>query len=135
VEVHDIRRVHGGEAALSANHVATALARWRERGEGAADLAFWRKYPSKVSARPRRSHLVVDALLRKDDYRAAMALLTNWLSQAEQVPLEDGVPLLPHARPCAGCSPWRRPRRQKAEGRRQKAATPVLPSAFCLLPF
>ena len=34
---------------------------------------------------------MVDALLRSADYRAAMALLMNWLSQAENVPLEDGA--------------------------------------------
>jgi hypothetical protein len=38
---------------------------------------------------PKAFALVVDALLRKGDYRASMALLMNWLSQAEQVPLED----------------------------------------------
>src|SRR5262249_26090709 len=32
VEVSDVRRVHGGEQASSAEHVAKALARWQERG-------------------------------------------------------------------------------------------------------
>src|SRR5262249_35063231 len=39
---------------------------------------------------PKAFALVVDALLRKQDYRAAMALLVNWVGQAEQVPLEEG---------------------------------------------
>src|SRR5262249_42013246 len=42
VEVSDVRRVHGGEAAASAAHVADALTRWHERGEAPADLTFWR---------------------------------------------------------------------------------------------
>ena len=42
VEVSEVRRVHGGEAATSARRVAAALPGWRQRGEAAADLAFWR---------------------------------------------------------------------------------------------
>jgi hypothetical protein len=89
VEVGDIRRVHGGEAESSAVHVAMALAKWHERGEATSDLAFWRDLLEGFRS-PKSFALVVDTLLRKADYRAAMALLTNWLGQAEQVPLEDG---------------------------------------------
>lgn len=88
VEVNDVHRVHGGEAARSAEHVARALAHWRERG-AAADLAFWKEHLESFQS-PKAFALVVDALLRKQDYRAAMALLMNWLGQAEEVPLEDG---------------------------------------------
>jgi hypothetical protein len=88
VEVNDVRHVHGGEAVSSAAHVADALARWRERGAAAADLAFWRQHLDGFRS-AKAFALVVDALLRKQDYRAAMALLMNWLAQAEQVPLED----------------------------------------------
>ena len=34
---------------------------------------------------------MVDALLRKGDFRASLALLASWLGQGEQVPLEDGA--------------------------------------------
>ncbi|MBI1913392.1 MAG: hypothetical protein HYS12_01335 [Planctomycetes bacterium] len=88
VEVSDMGRVHGAEAAESATHVATALGRWQERG-GEADLAFWRRHLDTFRT-PKAFALVVDALLRKEDYRAAMALLVNWVGQAEQVPLEEG---------------------------------------------
>src|SRR5262249_46452607 len=89
VEVSDVRRVHGGETVASAAHVAQALARWHERGEKTADLSFWKEHLEGFQS-PKAFALVVDALLHKQDYRAAMALLINWLSQAEQVPLEDG---------------------------------------------
>jgi hypothetical protein len=89
VEVSDVPRVHGGEALASAEHVAEALARWRERGSGAADLAFWREHLDRFTS-PKAFALVVDALLHKEDYRAAMALLMTWLGQHEQVPLEEG---------------------------------------------
>lgn len=89
VEVSDVRRVHGGEAADSAEHVATALAHWREQGAKTADLAFWRAHLDSFRS-PKAFALVVDALLRKADHSAALALLINWLGQAEQVPLEDG---------------------------------------------
>jgi hypothetical protein len=89
VEVGEVRRVHGGEAADSAEHVANALARWHERGAAAADLAFWRQHLENFRS-PKAFALVVDALLRKGDFQAGMALMMNWLGQAEQVPLEDG---------------------------------------------
>jgi hypothetical protein len=89
VEVSDVHRVSGGEALESARHVATALARWHERGEAVADLTFWRQHLEGFRS-PKSFALVVDALLRRDDYRAAMGLLISWVSQAEQVPLEDG---------------------------------------------
>ena len=70
--------------------MATALAKWHERGEATSDLAFWRGLLEGFRS-PKSFALVVDTLLRKADYRAALALLMNWLGQAEQVPLEDGV--------------------------------------------
>jgi len=89
VEVSDIRRVSGEEAIQSARHVATALANWHERGEAAGDLGFWREHLDNFRS-PKAFARVVDALLRKDDYRAAMALLINWVGSADQVPLDDG---------------------------------------------
>jgi hypothetical protein len=88
-EVSDLRRVHGGEAAASARNVAGALAAWRQRGETASDLAFWRDRLDEFRS-PKAFALVVEALLLKNDHRAALGLLASWLSQAEQVPLEDG---------------------------------------------
>ncbi len=88
-EVSDVRRVSGREAFSSAAQVADALARWHERGEATADLAFWRDRLDRFRS-PKAFALVVDTLLRKGDYRAAMALLINWVGQAEQVALEDG---------------------------------------------
>jgi hypothetical protein len=88
-EVSDIRRVHGGEVLASEQHVAEALLRWYERGKTVADLAFWREHLEGFQS-AKAFALVVDALMRKNDYRAAMGLLMNWLGQAEQVPLEDG---------------------------------------------
>ena len=70
--------------------MADGLARWHERGEASADLAFWREHLEPFRS-PKAFALVVETLLRKADYRAALGLLVNWLSQAEQVPLEDGV--------------------------------------------
>jgi hypothetical protein len=90
LEVGDVRRLHGYGAASSAAGVANALARWHERGEASADLAFWRQQLEHFRS-PKAFYLVVDTLLRKADYRSALALLCSWLGQAEQVPLEDNV--------------------------------------------
>jgi hypothetical protein len=91
-DVSDVHRVHGGEAVEAGTAVAEALTRWRERGEAAADLAFWRRHLDRLTT-PKAFALVIDTLLRKGDYRDSSALLTTWLGRAEQVPLEESVPL------------------------------------------
>ncbi len=88
ITVTDVPHVDGGEAAASAEHVARTLARWRERGQ-AADLAFWRQHIDDFRS-PKAFALVVEALLRKSDEHAAMALLMSWLERHAEVALIDG---------------------------------------------
>jgi hypothetical protein len=89
IDVGDVPHVQGAEARASAEHVARTLDRWRERGTAAADLAFWREHLEHFNS-PKAFALVIDGLLHKEDFRAAMALLMTWLGQVEQVPLEEG---------------------------------------------
>ena len=88
VEVNDVRRLHGGEILASTDHLAATMARWHERGETAADLAFWREHLEGFQT-PKAFSQVVEALLRKQDFKAAMALLMNWLGHADHVALEE----------------------------------------------
>lgn len=87
-EVNEVQRVHGEEISSSAEHVSNALRLWHERGEAPADLGFWREHLESFQS-PKAFAMVVDTLLRKEDYRAAMGLLMHWLSMLHQVPLED----------------------------------------------
>jgi hypothetical protein len=87
--VAEIPHVQGAEAVKSAQHVAKALAQWRERGAATADLTFWKKHLDRFHS-PKAFALVVEALLEKSDFRASMALLMTWLNHADEVPLEDG---------------------------------------------
>src|SRR5207249_3968240 len=89
VEVSDVRHVHGATEVASALHVAGALAEGHALGEASTGLAFWRERQDKFRS-PQAYARVVEALLGKEDYRAAMALLMTWLGQAEQTPLEQG---------------------------------------------
>jgi hypothetical protein len=86
--VSDIPHVQGAEAFESAQHVAQALERWHERGMGSVELKFWRDQLEGFRT-PKAFAYVVDALLHKQDYRAAMGLLMTWLSQAGEVPLVE----------------------------------------------
>lgn len=93
-EVSDVPRLHGGERADAALHVARALADWGKRaraGEGGAkeDIAFWRDRREGFTS-PAAFAQVIEALLVQHDWRASMALLIAWLSEAASVPLEDG---------------------------------------------
>jgi len=94
-EVADLPRVHGGDAAASAEHVATALALWRAGGPAAsvaADLSFWREHLEGFRTAAAFSS-VVAALLDRGAIRSALALLMTWLDRTPEVPLEeDGAP-------------------------------------------
>jgi hypothetical protein len=88
-EVGDVRHVRGAEVVASAEQVSKALRHWRERGQAPADLSFWHRHLEDFRS-PKSFALVVEALLDKEDYRAALGLLMGWLGRAEQAPLEDG---------------------------------------------
>ena len=92
-EVADLPRVHGGERAAAAEHVALALAGLRqaqqENPSGSSDLTFWRQRRQGFQS-PAAFAQVVDALLRQDDHRAALGLLMTWLSTANETALEEG---------------------------------------------
>jgi hypothetical protein len=88
VEVGEVRRVSGQEALASAEHLATALGRWHSRGHSLADMAFWKTNLEGFRS-PKAFAIVIESLLGREDYVAAMGLLMNWLSQVDQIPLED----------------------------------------------
>jgi hypothetical protein len=85
--VGDLPRVHGGEQAEAAGHVARALALWKQGG--GADPLFWRRHREGFRA-PAAFAQVIDALLENGDLRAALALLVTWLSESgPDLPLQD----------------------------------------------
>jgi hypothetical protein len=73
----------------SARHVAAALGAWHRAGEAAGDLAFWREHVARFNS-AKSYALVVDALLQKRDFIASRALLVQWLSQNDVLPLVEG---------------------------------------------
>lgn len=89
-EVSDVSGISGRETWESAAHVAQALRAWHEAGTAAGDVAFWRGH-SEAFYSPKAYALVVEALLEQGDLVAAMALLVQWVSQAEEISLvEEG---------------------------------------------
>ena len=68
--------------------MAAALRAWHEAGTAAGDLAFWRDHAEQFRS-PKAYALVVDALLEHRDPVAAMALLVQWLSQSDEIPLVE----------------------------------------------
>lgn len=94
-EVTDVPRLHGGERAEASLHVARALADWNRRARSAEagakeDIAFWRDRREGFTSAAAFAQ-VIEALLVQQDWRASMALLIAWLSEAANVPLEDGT--------------------------------------------
>jgi hypothetical protein len=87
--VESIEAFSGAEAYDSAREVAEALAAFRQAGAAAGDVAFWRTRVDQFHS-PKAYALVLDALVQKPDLVAARALLMQWLSQAEHIPLRQG---------------------------------------------
>jgi hypothetical protein len=87
--VSSVKPLVGKDMAVSTNLVAGALNAWHKAGAGAGDVAFWRLFVDQFDT-PKAFQLVVEALLERDDAVASMALLMQWLSQADRTPLEDG---------------------------------------------
>ncbi len=68
--------------------MAAALRAWHEGGAAAGDLAFWRGNVAHFRS-PKAYALVIETLLDRRDPVAAMALLVQWLSQADEIPLVE----------------------------------------------
>lgn len=87
-EVSGVEALNVDEAFQAAEHVAEALNLWHRGGARAGDVAFWRRYGEMFNS-PEACALVVDAVLERGDHVAAMALLIHWLSQSEEIGLEE----------------------------------------------
>jgi hypothetical protein len=87
--VEGVEAFSGQEAYESARSVAEALEAWHKAGAAAGDVGFWRKHLAHFNS-AKAYALVVEALLEKRDFVAAMALLMQWLSQADHLPLQQG---------------------------------------------
>jgi hypothetical protein len=86
--VTDLPRVVGGERADAAEHVAGALTAWSQRAPSSNDIGFWRQHREGFTS-PAAFAQVIEPLIARQEYRAAMALLMTWLSEGETVPLEE----------------------------------------------
>ena len=82
------------ESYESAKLVARALRLWHKGGAEAGNVAFWAPHADLFDS-PRAYALVISALLERQDFVPAMALLVHWLSNAERVGLRLGGNSLP----------------------------------------
>lgn len=78
----------------SAKLVARALRLWHQGGAEAGNVAFWAPHADLFDS-PRAYSLVISALLEREDFVSAMALLVHWLSNADRVGLRSGGNSLP----------------------------------------
>ena len=88
--VHEVSTVEAVDAMVvyrAAEGVAQAIGVWHKGGAAAGDVAFWAPHAEMFDS-PKAYALVIEALLERGDYVAAMALLIHWLGQAERVGLE-----------------------------------------------
>ena len=90
IAVAELPRVSGAESLTAARDVARALLEWRNAGEAAGDISFWKGHVDNFQS-PRSFARVVSALLDREDTVAAMGLLMQWLSEAESMGLESGA--------------------------------------------
>jgi hypothetical protein len=88
-DVSGVDPVNGGDAVRSAEQVSEALGAWHAGGKAANDISFWRRHVADFTG-PKTYALVVETLLDKRDYTAAMALLMQWLGRFDELPLVEG---------------------------------------------
>ena len=82
------------ESYESAKLVARALHLWHEGGAEAGNVGFWAPHADLFDS-PRAYALVISALLDREDFVPAMALLVHWLGHAERIGLRLGDSSLP----------------------------------------
>ena len=87
-EVSGIEGFSGDSAWRSTRMVATVLRAWHDAGTASGDVRFWSQYVEGFRS-PKSYAVVIDALLEQRDPVASMALLMNWLSQSQEVPLAE----------------------------------------------
>jgi hypothetical protein len=86
--IEDLPKVSGQESWEAALHVSDTLSRWRAAGEAAGDISFWRQHLDRFQSAQSYA-LVVQALLDKRDFVAAMGLLMQWISRVDDVGFES----------------------------------------------
>ena len=87
-EVGSVDGISGQETLESAEQVAIALRAWHQAGAAAGDVGFWRQHVEQFRS-PKAFALVIETLLDHRDRVAAMALLVQWLNQADEIPLAE----------------------------------------------
>ena len=99
-EVSDVPRLHGGERAEAALHVANSLAQWSAKfsqssgPSGGSEVLFWREHRDGFTS-PAAFAQVVEALLTQQQWQASLALLVAWLAETETIALEEGEASFP----------------------------------------
>ncbi len=88
-EVSDVNATDPQETFNSAKLVAEALSLWHKGGASTGDKGFWKPHAELFDS-PKAYVLVVESLLDRQDFVAAMALLIHWLGQADRVGLQSG---------------------------------------------
>ncbi|MBN2473394.1 MAG: hypothetical protein JXB62_02205 [Pirellulales bacterium] len=88
IEVGSVEGISGEETRESADLVAAALRARHEAGTAAGDIGFWQGQVERFRS-AKAYALVVEALLDRRDPIAAMALLVQWLSRADEIPLVE----------------------------------------------
>lgn len=88
---HEVNSVHAAnpfELYHAAKRVAEALNLWYKDNTSAGSVRFWAPYVELFDS-PKAYSLVIHSLLEQGDQIASRALLINWLSEADNVPLEQ----------------------------------------------
>lgn len=87
--VSDLPHVVGHERVEAAERVARVLAAWAQRQGAADDIAFWKRHRKESLTTPAAFVQVVETLIRRQAYRAAMALLMAWLAEGKRLTPAD----------------------------------------------
>lgn len=88
-EVESVDTVDSLAAVQASRRVADAMNLWHKGGAEAGNIRFWAPHAELFDA-PNAYALVIEALLKRNDFVASRALLIHWLSEANRIPLDQG---------------------------------------------
>jgi len=87
--VSDVNSFLGRDECTASTVVSRILKSWRKEPEAAQSVSFWKQHAESLGSATSYA-LLVETLLQHHDPTAAMALLVDWASRAEQVGLGVG---------------------------------------------
>jgi hypothetical protein len=87
-EVSSVESVDACEILAATRDVAELINQWQKSGGQCGDVQFWAQHASSFTS-ARAYILAISSLIQREDFVTSMALLIHWLTQSQEIPLQQ----------------------------------------------